>query len=139
MLKYKNSKKSKALRAAVLANYTGDPQQTLRALKLDGFECTLQVLNEIVADPRVQSALKHNAAENDTGYDRTRLQAFWRGMMDNPLVRHAEKLKASELYGKSIAAFTDKVEHSGAIAIGIAAILDKDLQARRAEKAAQPA
>lgn len=47
--------------------------------------------------------------------NRHQRQEFWTGVMDDKKADMKDRLKASELLGKSECDFTDRVEHSGAV------------------------
>jgi len=144
-IKTVNGAESKQLRAAILAYYTGDIKQTVKAMKRDGVAVTAQTVARIVKEPRVIAALNQNPLDvKKKLYTKEDLQSFWQNILTAPSVdtvtmpdgkehhitgpAFSERLKASELYGKSIAAFTEKVEHSGAVMLGIASLLDFDKQ-----------
>jgi hypothetical protein len=148
-----NSSKNRHVRAAVLAYFDGNVARTVRAMKRDGIMASSQTVKRILEDDKVKKALSLQAVAAPGQalalYNREDLQKFWQDIMTAPareVVEDengakliaigptiAERLKASELMGKSMAAFTEKVEHSGQINLGIAALLDMDLRVKANE------
>lgn len=75
--------------------------------------CSHEVVGVVMRRPHVIKAVQHRSAtEGLAPYIATReeLQAFWTELIRDNTQRGTDRLKASELLGKSFALFTDKVE-----------------------------
>lgn len=110
--------------------YNGKLKETIALMREDGISMEDEEVSRLLASPVVKQALIQRAKA--AGLTKEKLQAFWTDLMESDECSPSERLKASELAGKSIAAFTEKVEHSGGIALGVVDLLDNDiLRAKR--------
>lgn len=90
-----------ATEAATLAGYS-KPHQA-------GFRCMKNVdICRLIQDKRSQEVVEGIA-------DRQRLQKLWTDVAFDKDESMKERLKSSELLGKSLGVFLDKTEHSGSV------------------------
>lgn len=94
-----------ATRAAIEAGYSPDSAKVIASENL-----TKPDIKEIV-DARIKEII----AQTDD--KRAGLLKFWQGLIDDEDTSPHVKLKASENIGKYLAMFTERVEHSGNIAL----------------------
>lgn len=101
-----------------VAAYTGDVQAAALAA---GYSATTAraMGKRIMEAPGVKAALEARRAKEQGGLIATReeRQRFWTEVMRDESRDARDRLKASELLGKSEADFTEKVEHSGALTL----------------------
>lgn len=88
-----------ATAAARKAGYTGSDA----ALGKSGFD--------LLRNPKVQAALAERDSKSDHIATREERQRFWTRTMQNPGVEYRDRLKASELLGRSNADFVEKMIH----------------------------
>lgn len=96
-----------ATEAAKAAGFKGTP----RALQVTGAR-TLKnrAVAKLIADRRKQLAKKGNTRIE-------RIRDFWAQVMDNPRGKLADRLKASELLGKSEGVFVKQHQHDGKVEV----------------------
>lgn len=95
--------KGNATEAAIAAGYTEKSAATI------GYRLLRKV--------EIRQAVDARSANDPSVADRKARQRFWTSVMNDPDQEMRDRLKASELLGKSEADFTDKVEHSGKVAL----------------------
>ena len=102
-----------ATQAAEKAGYSHPGSQGQRLLKNVAIKKAIRKRQDIEAEPNIKS--------------RRDRQVFWSKMIDTA-EKDSDKLKASELLGRSEADFTDKQEvtHKGQIAAHVYGYLDKE-------------
>lgn len=106
-LKFIEAYSGNGTEAAKLAGYTGDDN-------------TLGVTaHELLRNPKISEAIKNREAKVLKKLTATReeRQQFWSETMQADSFEMRDRLRASELLGKSQADFTDKVEHSGNVGL----------------------
>lgn len=102
--------------------YSGNGTEAARTAGYRGSEAVLaQVAHENMRKPGIAEAISARELGRRDKLIATReeRQAFWSSLMRDGGRDGFERLKASELLGKSEADFTDKTEHSAAGAISI--------------------
>jgi phage terminase small subunit len=115
-----SEKKLTAKQAKFVAVYAGNGTEAARLAGYKGNPNTLhQVAIENLQKPAVLQALKGRQEAEVRPLIATRQdrQRFWTEVLMSPETEMRDRLKASELLGKSEADFTDKVEHSGALTL----------------------
>ena len=111
--------------------YNGNGVDAARKAGYKGNDNTLQaVAKENLLKPLIKEAIEKREAKflNRGIKNREERQKFWSDMMDDAK-QDRDKLKASELLGRSNSDFTEKIEHSGDINIEVIdsyKIKDKD-------------
>lgn len=65
--------------------------------------------NGLLKHPKVSAAIEKARRENPPVKDINDLRRFWDDLMDDASIRASDRIKASELFGKSIGGFTEKV------------------------------
>lgn len=93
--------------AAMAAGYTGDAN----TLGVTAFH--------LLRNPKVRRAIRarENVVLAKLVASRRERQAFWAATMRDPGFEMKDRLKASELLGRSEADFKDKLEHSGNVTL----------------------
>lgn len=86
--------------AAELAGYKGS-KATLAA-----------IASENLRKPKIRAAIDQRVSDDPKVKTRQELQQFWSTVTDDRGVKMKDRLKASELLGKSQAAFTERHEHT---------------------------
>lgn len=110
--------------------YTGNGTAAARAAGYGGDDATLAVqASRLLKLPKIQQALAaRNAKVEAQVLDNIRVgliagrhqrQAFWTQVMNDVSAEMADRLRASELLGKSEADFTAKVQHDGAVPVKV--------------------
>jgi phage terminase small subunit len=102
-----------------VAVYEGNATEAARLAGYKGSDETLrQVGSENLTKPHILSLIqnRNNKEINKMIATREERQQFWSSIMRNEQSEMRDRLKASELLGKSQADFTEKVEHSGSLA-----------------------
>lgn len=100
--------------------YAGDATKAARSAGYTGSDATLRVTAcNLMKDPRISEAIKgrQETQSKATIATRQERQELWTALLRDPEVDMRDRLKASELLGKSEADFTEKVEHSGALTL----------------------
>lgn len=113
--------------------YCGNLTETVRLMKQDGFSTTIQTASLFLKDPEVIKKIQGKSLsvhEHKGILKKLDLQKFWsdviKGSEDSTLV---EKIKCSELLGKSLGMFIEKKELSGKVGLyTMAELLDEDLK-----------
>lgn len=98
---YMGKAQGNATLAAKLAGYKGN-DNTLGA-----------VGKENLRKPLIAAAIKSRVDKDPAILDREQLQRFWSGVANDPDVEMRDRIRASELLGKSQAAFVSRREISG--------------------------
>lgn len=95
--------------AARLAGYKGSPDALSRTA------------HELLKHPKVSQAIRERTIQEATPLIASRQdrQAFWTEVMQDGTEIMLNRLRASELLGKSEADFTDKVEHEHQVTIRV--------------------
>lgn len=99
-----------------IALYDGNGAKTAKLAGYKGSEHTLkQVASENLAKPYIAEAIRKRQEKELAPMIATRQQrqAFWTKVLNTKTVSMANRLRASELLGKSEADFTDKTQVSG--------------------------
>lgn len=92
----------------------GNGTEAARLAGYKGSYATLAtVANENLNKPEVIAAMEARIADDPAVADREERQQFWTAAMREKQVEMKDRLKASELLGKSQADFVDRHEHSG--------------------------
>lgn len=100
-----------ALAAAREAGYKNPHPEGARLLQSATIQAALERLRQVETDQAVAT--------------RTTRQAWWSSVMQDENASLRDRLRASELLGKSQGDFLDRVEHSGQIAVDLSVILDQ--------------
>ena len=111
-----------AKQKAFVEAYAGNATEAARVAGYAGNDQTLrQVGHENLTKPDVIAALKAREAPRSAGRIATRAerQSFWTRVLDDPEASMSDRLRASELLGKSEADFTEKHQHSGGVSIAV--------------------
>lgn len=98
--------------------YDGNGTAAARAAGYSGNDATLaQVAHENLRKPEIMAAIesRNSGAKKARIATREERQSFWTKTMLDGEVEMKDRLKASELLGKSEADFTEKVKHSGVL------------------------
>lgn len=105
-----------------VAAYSGNATQAAREAGYSGSDETLATAGtRLLRNDEIRSALTKRETTASKGPIATRAerQAFWTKVVDDPAVKMTDRLKASELLGKSEADFVDRLEHSGNVRIAV--------------------
>jgi len=113
-----------AKRRAFVREYIKDFNATQAALRAGYAESSArQTASDLLSNPDIQIEIeKHQeAARSEAILTLSELQEWWSNLVtgQDPDARTTDRLKASELLGKSQGAFTDKVEQSGGMTIEV--------------------
>lgn len=94
--------------------YAANGGNALAAAKASGYKQPNQQSSENLEKPSIKSALEALRKETTSKAICTReeRQAFWTAIMRDAGEKTTDRLKASELMGKSQADFLDRVDHS---------------------------
>lgn len=98
----------------------GNATQAARLAGYKGSEITLATTgHEVLRNPKVAAAIAERVAQDPAIATREARQAWWSKVMDDPKGDMKDRLRASELLGKSQADFIarQQVEHSGSLAM----------------------
>jgi phage terminase small subunit len=98
--------------------YSGNGTEAARLAGYKGSDNTLaQAARDLLRNPQIKKAIEERQAKklNPLIASREQRQEFWTAVMRDEEQTMKNRLKASELLGKSEADFTDKVEHSGTV------------------------
>lgn len=102
--------------------FAGNATEAARLAGYDGDDATLRSIgSENLTKHDIIEAIRAREAQQirplvASRYER---QRFWTELMNNPALTPAERLRASELLGKSEADFTEKVKHEGTVSIAV--------------------
>lgn len=102
--------------------YDGNATDAARKAGYSGSDAVLGVTaHDLLRNPKVAAAIRERLAPVTKAIIATReeRQAFWTSVQQDPFASMSDRLRASELLGKSEADFTDKVKHEGNISIGV--------------------
>lgn len=102
--------------------YNGDGTAAARAAGYKGTDAVLAVTaSRLLRTAKVAKEIRsrQERALRPLIATREERQRFWSEMMNSPEFEPRDRLKASELLGKSEADFTEKVDHSGAVSIAV--------------------
>jgi phage terminase small subunit len=102
--------------AKFAALYDGNGTETARRAGYAGSDNTLaQTARDLLSNPQVQAAIKSRQETELRPLiaNRQKRQEFWTEVMQNGNLDLRDRLKASELLGRSEADFTEKMEHAG--------------------------
>jgi phage terminase small subunit len=125
--KFIEAYKGNATEAAKLAGYSGDEN----TLGVTGYE--------LLRNPKIALAIREREEKRITGLIATRQerQEYWTLVMTDPNADEKDKLRASELLGKSEGDFIEKIEHhdkfSGLTDEQIDALIEAKLNERKKE------
>lgn len=138
--------------------WTGTIGGTVEAMHADNVDISAGCANEYFKDPKVRMAIRIKTDNMNGVATKVELQQFWTRVMEGAegeivmrevveevvdeegvrltLVKRphhlppkmSDRLKASELLGKSVLAFVEKIELSADVHISIADVLDQDLK-----------
>ena len=104
MANKKITKKAKFIKA-----YNGNAEETARKLKMSvGYARNLMMKSDVLKAIKARETKK----EQPLIWDREQRQIFWTNMAQNA-ERDSDRLKASELLGKSNCDFSEKLVHEG--------------------------
>jgi hypothetical protein len=92
--------------------YVGSYTKACEAMQKDGIDISLAEAKYISGLPSVKIALKTRDSIIETVASKKNRQAFWTKVMKDEAEDMRNRLKASELLGKSEKDFVEKVEHS---------------------------
>jgi phage terminase small subunit len=109
-----------AKQEAFVAAYSGNGTAAARAAGYKGTDAVLaQVASENLRKPEVVAAIKgrQEKAIRPLILSREQRQEFWSSIVMDQEAFLSDRLRASELLGKSEADFTAKVEHSGKVTL----------------------
>lgn len=98
--------------------YQGNGVEAARAAGYQGSYGTLgQTAYELLKNPEIAKAIAERQTKSSNKLIATReeRQAFWTTVMLDTVEDMRNRLKASELLGRSNADFTEKIEHSGTL------------------------
>lgn len=107
------AKKLTAKQLKFIQVYAGNGVQAARLAGYKGSDDTLaQVARENLSKPQILSEIQKRQAEENNPLiaSRQMRQIFWSNVMKSNKVKMSDRLKASELLGKSEADFTEKHE-----------------------------
>lgn len=117
--------------------YEGNATEAARKAGYKGNAATLGAVgNENLKKPAIADAIRAREAKraSSTIANRAERQAFWTAMMRDTGASESDRLRASELLGKSEGDFLQRVEHSGDIGM-YRTLSDADLKALAAKVA----
>lgn len=100
--------------------YKGNGTEAARQAGYTGDDNALAVMaNKLLRNANILSAIKERQGESIKPLiaDRKRRQEFWASVMEDSTEDMRNRLRASELLGKSEADFIDKVEHTGRLTL----------------------
>ena len=100
--------------------YAGNATDAARRAGYRGTDNTLaQTGSDLLRNPEVRAAIRRreDTERRTTIATRAERQAFWTSTLRDDGLDLRDRLKASELLGKSEADFTDRVEHSGNVTL----------------------
>lgn len=109
-----DAKKLTPKQAAFVQLYDGNGTEAARRAGYKGSDNTLaQTARDLLRNPQIQKGIgaRNNKALAPDIADRQERQSFWTKTLRNEDIEMKERLKASELLGKSEADFTEKHEH----------------------------
>lgn len=92
--------------------YDGVGVKAVRAAGYAGSDGTLRaVASQLLTKPNIKAAIaaRNVGPQAQRILTRVELQAYWTRMALNPLVKDSDKLKATELLGRSDCLFADKI------------------------------
>jgi hypothetical protein len=102
--------------------YTGNATEAARAAGYKGNDVTLAAVgSENLRKPLIAAAIAAREKPKTASLmlRRTGRQAFWASVADDPKAEMKDRLRASELLGRSEADFTEKVQHQGGVVINV--------------------
>lgn len=111
-----------AKQQAFVEAYIGNATEAARVAGYKGTQLSLAVTgSRLLRNAKVRAAIDARGAKATKVRIATReeRQAFWTRVQDDELAKMTDRLKASELLGKSEADFTERVQHSGAVSIAV--------------------
>lgn len=97
--------------------YTGNGTEAARIAGYSGDDNTLGVTaHDLLRNPKIARAIEQRQSKELKPLiaSRQERQEFWTAVMKDELTEMRDRLRASELLGKSETDFTDKHEHTGA-------------------------
>ncbi len=100
--------------------YSGNGTEAARLAGYSGDDKTLaNVALKLLRKAEIKSAIEKRQTKSITKHiaSREERQAFWTKVMEDSIEDMKNRLKASELLGKSNADFTEKIEHSGKLTL----------------------
>lgn len=100
--------------------YDGNGTDAARKAGYKGNDVTLAaVASENLRKPQVAAAIRARESKRTAPHiaTRTERQVFWTKVANDPTQKTVDRLRASELLGRSEADFTEKVEHRGGITL----------------------
>ena len=100
--------------------YEGNATEALRKAGHKGTDGALAVTaTRMLKKAKIQDALERRIQRKDTSNiaSREQRQSFWTEVMNDSKGEMRDRLKASELLGKSQADFTENVKHSGSVSL----------------------
>lgn len=103
-----------------VAVFEGNGTEAARLAGYGGDEASLAVIaSRLLKNVNISAAIKKRQVTGSKKLIASRedRQAFWTKVMEDAQQDMRNRLKASELLGKSEADFTEKVEHSGTISL----------------------
>lgn len=102
-----------------------DGNATQAAIKAGYSKATAAAIaSRLLRKINIKNAIKVRQDKKDTPIIASRIdrQKFWTEIMKGKHVDHNDRLKASELLGRSEGDFTEKIQHSGAIVMAMGRI-----------------
>jgi phage terminase small subunit len=117
-----------------IAAYEGNGTEACRIAGYKGNDNVLaQNAHGLLTNPQVAEAIqrRHEEAIRPLIANREKRQAFWTKTMDDPQEKTADRLRASELLGRSEADFTDNVSTLGAVAVATTVLSEQQFKELR--------
>lgn len=100
--------------------YSGNATDAARKAGYSGNDGVLgATAHNLLKNPKIALAIRAREADRSDKLIATRAerQQFWTKVANDTSAKMPDRLRASELLGKSEADFTEKVEHSGALTL----------------------
>lgn len=107
---------------AFVEAYSGNATEAARIAGYRGCPGTIRsVARENLSKPHIADAIRHRETARSAARiaNREQRQAFWTAVMRDESRPMPDRLRASELLGKSEGDFLQRVEHSGLVALGV--------------------
>lgn len=107
---------------AFVEAYAGNGTEAARLAGYSGSDAVLAVTaHDLLRNPKVAAALeaRRKAPSAKRIASREERQAFWTSVLDDPNAAMNDRLRASELLGKSEADFVERHQHSGGVSISV--------------------
>jgi phage terminase small subunit len=124
--------KSRGLTArqrAFVEAYAGNATDAARKAGYKGSDATLSVTGHyLLRNPKVREAIEKRTSRDSAKRIATReeRQEFWTRVMRDDKAEMRDRLKASELLGKSGADFIERHQHEGSVGVRVLSGLDAD-------------